>query len=292
MNRIIQIDGGIGRCIAFTGALRHLKEKYPKDKITILTSVPEIFYNNNDIDKVYPLNTPYLFENVIQKGHYFKPEPYNMYEYYVEDKHISTCFNKEMTDDDLFVKPIINLTEKEKKEAQLWVSKQPRPIILFQPHGMHGGKGLPDMTYRSLTDEFAEKLGKEMQKKYDIYIVKSQDQKGIKDLKTFNGLSIRQIIALVPYVHGIVCCDSFMQHACGAFGKKAIVFWGATIPENLGYETNVNILPKKKRIRIPNRLPHNYLDVENINKGVNEFGDEEIKRVMEELDKPNSKKSR
>lgn len=287
---IIQIDGGIGRCIDFTGVLKKYCEANKDKQVDVICPHADIFFNMPWINKVWPINTPYLFESAIQNARYIKPEPYDMYEYYTELKHITQCFDKQLNGEEEIIYPIINLTDGELKQAQQWIEQfkkeTGKEIILFQPHGSSGGKGLPDESGRSLSDEFAAKLVKEINAtgKYEVFIIKNQDQMGVKDCKTFNGLMLRQIFALIPYVKAGISCDSFLGHAFAMFKKPCYVFWGATLPKNLGWETNINFEPKTKPYIVPNRIPHNMFDTYKRNAEIiNCYGEEEINKIIEGL---------
>ena len=85
---LFNINGGVGRCITFNGVIEEYKKLNPDTEINILTSYPDVFIGNPAIHRVYPFNTPYLFEDVISKMRYIEPEPYKMFEFYNEKKHI------------------------------------------------------------------------------------------------------------------------------------------------------------------------------------------------------------
>lgn len=295
---IIQIDGGIGRCVAFTGVLKKYCEKNPEKQIDVICPHADIFFNMPWIRKVWPINTPYLFETAIQNANYIKPEPYDMFEYYTEMKHLTQCFDKQLNGEEELVYPIINLSESELKQAEQWVNnfkkETGKEIVLFQPHGSSGGKGMqngvnvevmPDESGRSLNQVFAEKMANALKNEgYEVFIIKNQDQVGVKDFKTFNGLTLRQIFALIPYVKAGVSCDTFLGHAFAMFKKKCYVFWGSTSPKNLGYATNMDFEPKVKPYIVPNRIPHNMFDTYKRNAEIiNCYGDDEIKIVLEDI---------
>ena len=302
MNKeIIQIDGGIGRVIDFTGVLKKYCEKHPDTQVDVICPHADIFFNSPWLHKVWPINTPYLFETAIKDARYIKPEPYDMFEYYTEMKHITQCFDKQLNGEEEFVSPIINLTEGELKQAEMWYEnfkkEQNKEVILFQPHGSSGGKGspkadgtfdvMPDESGRSLNQVFAQKVVDRLKSEgYEVIIIKNQDQVGVKGCNAFQGLTLRQIIALIPYVKAGICCDTFLSHAYALFKKKCYVFWGATSPKNLGYETNMNFVPDKEPMIVPNRLPHNMYDTFKMNAEIiNQYGDKEIDIIVEDLKK-------
>jgi ADP-heptose:LPS heptosyltransferase len=287
IRKVICVDGGIGRCISATGPIRLLKEKEPNTEIVIITNHPDVFFNNPNVDIVYPLNTPYLWEQI--KDHeYIYPEPYNMVEFYRDKWHVIECFSKLLIGERKFVMPEIYLTEQEKDAAQKFIEhmrkETGKELVLFQPHGQSGGMGVDDNSYRSLTYEYAEKLAKAIDKcGYEVIIIKLPEQTGIKGYKTFNGLSGRQIAALIPYVKYCIGIDSFLQHAAAALNVPMTVFWGGTIKENFEYSIHNNIVGSKLPKLIPNRIPHNILNVEKVNFGTNKYSEKYIDEILEKI---------
>lgn len=65
----------------------------------------------------------------------------------------------------------------------------------------------------------------------------------LMDIKNNNPIlmSQRYLFALIKLCKTTICIDSFVQHACAALNKKAIVLWGGTNPQNLGYKEHQNI---------------------------------------------------
>lgn len=253
MSKIINIDGGVGRCIAFTGAI--------KEPVDIICAFPMVFFNHPMVKRVYPPTTPYLYD-YIKDSDYIQPEPYIMKEYYREQKHIINCFNIEVNGSDEFNLPKIFLTEEEIAQAKISVDQK---TILFQPFGSKiGGK-------RTLSREYAQKIVDKLKEKgYRVILIDlTEDLAGVEKYN----LSIRQIVSLIPYVKKCIGVDSFLQHAAAALNVPMTVFWGGTLPSQVGYEMHENILPKVIPHPIPNRLPHNILNEDSINLGPDESDD-------------------
>jgi ADP-heptose:LPS heptosyltransferase len=116
-------------------------------------------------------------------------------------------------------------------------------------------------------------------------VVKTDDQMGFKDAKTFQNTDIRKVCALIPYVDGIICCDSFLHHASAALGSPVptIALWAGTSEKNLGYPNQTNIHSWKETEVEPNRIPHDHDYYVHKNKGSNEFKLEEIEKIIEAL---------
>ena len=52
---IWHIQGGLGKNIAGTALIKDIKAKYPDRKLIMVTSWPEVFLNNPDVDRIFIL---------------------------------------------------------------------------------------------------------------------------------------------------------------------------------------------------------------------------------------------
>jgi len=287
----ININGGFGRVVSATGVIAELKKKFPEKEINIVTSYPEIFINNPNINKCYNINHEYLFEDHIQGTEYKEPEPYKLQGYIDGTMHIAEGFAQDLLGEAKYCKPELHLSERELAEAENYVKSSKKPIILFQPFGSMGGKTmdgkviLEDPSYRSIPIAFCKKLHDKLSEDYQVVIIKDQNQAGLEGWVTFPPMPLRKIAALIPYVKGIVCSDSSLQHLCGAMGRKAIVLWGSTNKKQLGYDTNVNLGVDIHKIQYnPVRMPGNDFDAEKRYANVwNYLNDSTINKIVEEL---------
>jgi len=276
MEKIINIMGGIGKCIAATGVL--------KKGSVIMTNHPEPFLSNPNVKRTYIANTPYLFDDVIKKMDYVEPTPYKMKEYYAEKKHVTRCFNLVINGEDKSVMPKLYLTETEEEQAQAFVESCDKEIVLVQPFGEGGGKGKPDGTFRSLKPVFAEKLMRKLSKKYKVLMIKAGNQMGFKGIDSPNA-KVRDIISLLPHVKTFVTIDSFLQHAGAAVGKPGFVFWGATSELNEGYEMHNNFRNKRKITSIHTNPYNNNRNADVKLHGINTFTDNDMKKCLDWVDK-------
>jgi len=306
MDYYLRIDGGIGRAISASGAIVEFSDQHPEDKTFIVTSFPDVFHGLEGVERIYPIGTPFLYEDHILNGVYLEPEPYNDVAYYKENRHIALCFNKLLNNVEENVAPHMVLTDNELAEAKTFIDQMrkenKKKIVLVQPWGSSGGKVVgegqinTDETYRSFGWEFAKRLNQTLlDEGYQPFLIKSVDQAGIEGAKTFNNLPIRKIIALIPFVDGVIACDSFLHHAAEAvkqYGQPpVVVLWGGTNPDNLSYKDQTNIVSWKKVLYEPNRIPHDHAYYVNKNKGCNEFKLETINEIMEVLKNESRKNS-
>jgi len=287
MEFFVRVDGGIGRCIASIGAVLEFAKNH---QCSVVSSHPYVFDNIGL--KVYPLDTPYLYEDKISKGIYLEPEPYNDFAYYNEKKHLAQVFNKLLNGKDEMVKPKVVLTTNELNEAKVYVEdlrkKTNKKFILLQPYASSGGKSVDnnpveDETFRSLKPEFCDKLIQALKDEYVIFQIRDNTQYSNKDTITFN-VDTRRYMSLIPFVDAVICVDSFLQHAVSALGNpvKTIVFWGGTKESNVGYPEHLAVRIKEVEDE-PNRLPHNHQYYTTKNRGSNDFSDAEVKKVLEML---------
>ena len=289
MEYYVRIDGGIGRCIAATGAV----VKFAKDKkVNVVTSFPFCFEGLENIERVYPIGTPFLYEDKISQGIYLEPEPYNHYAYYAEHKHLSQVFNILLNNCDEFIAPIIRLTENEKNNGKQMICKEKKgkKVVLVQPFSSNGGKPILatksvaiDESYRSLGYEFLKKLCDRLNDEgYSPIIVKSPEQAGYENSREVK-TNPRGIFSLIPSVDGIICCDSFLHHASAGLGTpvKTIVLWAGTDKRNLSYPEQINICSVSDSLVEPNRIPHDHAYYVTKNKGINEnFNVEDVIKAL------------
>lgn len=293
----VKIDGGIGRVIASTGAVEQFAINKSKEgiKVNVVSSFPQLFNGIDAINRVYNIGMPYLYEDYISKGEFIEPEPYNHYLYYKEEEHLSTVFNFILNNKREFIQPKIVLTENELEEAKAFIDdlrkKENKKIMLIQPWGSQGGiqiadeAGQPkvrvDESYRSWGVGFFRKFIEEFKEEYKILSVQATamfnnqqvQQVAFKDTSVFSNPDIRKIIAVIPFVDGVVACDSFLHHASASLNTpvSTIVLWGATNDKNLGYKEQTNYKSHKPVIYEPNRVPHDHTLYVDKNKGCNEF---------------------
>jgi len=288
MKEVIMVSGGIGREIALTGVITEYAKQNPDKEINIIAGFPELYLNNLYINRVYPINHQYIFEDVIKESRFIDLEPYNDIDYYKNEKHLIEVYAKQLLGKSRFINPEIYISENELNTAKEFSKTFTKPIILVQPFGSTGGQFtkkcssdsginceditlIEDSSNRSFGFDFTEKLCDALKKDYEVILIRTPNQYTPKDIPSLlqsNGqpMPIRQVMAILPYVKGFISCDSFLHHAAKTMNvKNGIVLWGTTKPSNLGYEEYNNIVHNLKYIWTPNRQPHNNPDVEKTN---------------------------
>jgi hypothetical protein len=286
---VIMVSGGIGREIALTGVITEYAKRNPDKEVNIIAGFPDLYLNNPHINRVYPMQHQYIFDDVIKHSTYIDLEPYNDVDYYKNDKHLIEVYAKQLLGELEFIEPQIFMHEQELSKAKEFMATFKKPVLFFQPFGAMGGKFnkqcgdkegiscadytlIEDATQRSLTFEMTDKLYENLKEDYDIIFIRTPDQYTPKDAPSLlqpNGqpMPLRQILAAMPYIKGFISCDSFLHHAAKTMElKNGIVFWGTTKVENLGYDGFDNLTHSIDYVWLPNRQPHNNPDADKKNK--------------------------
>ena len=237
-NFVVQIDGGIGRVLCAVPALEKLSELR---KVSVLTSFPEVFMHNPKIYKTYSLNREYLWDDVIKHGHFLFPEPYFNHLYYNQIHHLMQSFNFLLTGDAGHVStPNLYLTEDEKAWASNFMEmrKQEFPgkdVVLLQCFGstamLGEGGTTQDPTHRSLPSYAADAICRNTNHLYVNISHIPMDYSNVWQQQ----FTLRQLFALAAHCDFVISIDSCLSHIGAAFGKRGLVFFGGTFPQNLSY---------------------------------------------------------
>jgi hypothetical protein len=251
-NIVFICDGGIGKNIMATVVIRNIKEKYPDKKLIVVGGFADIFRHNPHIHRFYRAgDTQHFHEDYIEgnRSIVLKAEPYYHPDYlHSNGRHLTElwCEMLGLPYDNPI--PEIYLTDKEKAEATDFQRGQNGPVMILQNNG-----GLPPnengvkkvkMFVRDLDYKVARNIIDECKDEYKIVQLRGKTQQGWKDVLAPEG-NLRQALQLIYGAQKFLLIDSFAQHAAAAFGKKAVVCWGATNPKLLGYEQHTNLTREK-----------------------------------------------
>lgn len=248
------VSGGVGRNIFATAVLRNLKKEYPKKDIFCICGCPDVFQNNPNAKRIYGFDKPqHLFEDYIFENNetvILDVEPYRHPEYLAGNKHVVECWCELLDIPCDSIKPDLFFVKDEKEVSQSFMTKYKKPVILLQ----HTGGKVPDnnskearlsakvsMFRRGLNEEVVQELtDKLIADGYIVGSVQHQNQFQPKGSELIS-YPIRATMGLIPYVEGIICIDSFFQHASAALNVPSLVLWAGTSPERLGYKLHKNL---------------------------------------------------
>ena len=248
---IWHIQGGLGKNIAGTALIKEIKTKYPDRKLIMVTSWPEVFLNNPNVDRVFQLGqSPYFYEDYIEEKDVIisKHEPYNQSDHITKKKHLvhNWCdligieYKKQL--------PVILPNYPQTMLLGLW--QRPKPIMVIQSGGgpMEGQKYSYSWT-RDIPMEVAQEIVKKYYQQYHIIQVTRPDGYPLDNVERVDTkMSNMELFSLVAKAEKLVLIDSSLQHAAAALKKKATVLWVGTSPKVFGYDLHTNLiakLPKK-----------------------------------------------
>ena len=256
-NIVFIVDGGIGKNIVATVPLRGIRKKYPDKKIIVICGYPDIFQGNPNVDRVYRLgDSGYFYEDCIlnSKSLILKQEPYLHPDFIYKKRHIAEIWCEMLGVEFDNYKPDYFINPKEKAIARKFVQMGKKPLMLVQINGgpiPQSGTVPPKILVRDLPEEIAQQVVEEFKDKYRIIQIRAPTQPGLDGVEpsfhqkpSYVPFTTREITSLIPHAEKVLVIDSFMQHACMALGKKAVVAWGGTSPDILGYKEHINLSKK------------------------------------------------
>jgi ADP-heptose:LPS heptosyltransferase len=284
IRKVIQIDGGIGRVICATAAIKRMADYGLKP--IVIASHPEALWNNPHIHKLYGFNREYMWDDVIKRGDFVHPEPYHERLYYTQKEHLIHTFDRLINGNiGVPLKPLIFLTKEEETEAFNFIQHvktqgDKKVAIAFQPFGstaITAVDGVTDATNRSMTISGIKHLANSL----SDYALVNLSHIPIDLPNVFNSqLNLRQYIAAVKACDAVFAVDSCVSHIGAAFDKKGVLAMGGTYPENLGYP-DYTILMKDEypKTYFPNRF-NGFVDE---NQGAMDYTNEELDEAIAAL---------
>ena len=248
---IWHIQGGLGKNIAGTALIKDIKAKYPDRKLIMVTSWPEVFLNNSDVDRIFQLGqSPYFYEDYIEGKDVIisKHEPYNQSDHITKKKHLVHNWCDLMDIEYKKQLPVILPNYPQGMLLGLW--ERPKPIMVIQTGGgpMEGQRYSYSWT-RDMPLEVAQEIVKKYYQQYHIIQVTRPDGYPLDNVERLDQkMSNMELFSLVVKAQKLVLIDSCLQHAAAALNKKSTVLWVGTSPKVFGYKMHTNLeanLPKR-----------------------------------------------
>lgn len=256
---IWQIQGGLGKNIAGTSLVKSIKKRYSDRKLIMVTSWPEVYLNNPDVDRVYQLGqSPYFYQDYIEGKDVIisKHEPYHQTAHITKKKHLihNWCdlMNLEYTEQT----PVILPNYPQSMLVGLW--NRNKPIMIIQTSGgpMEGQKYSYSWT-RDIPIEIAQEIVKKYSQKYHIIQITRPDGYQLKGVERLDQkMSNMELFSLLVVSTKRVLIDSSLQHAAAALNLKSTVLWVGTSPKVFGYKLHTNV--EAKLPQIANQLIGSY----------------------------------
>ena len=297
LNTTFILDGGAGRMITAIPALERYKIENPEDDFRILTAAWENIYWAHPVlqNRVFNINSKGTFDLHMKGRRVVHPEPYQMYQYYDEGKHLTECFDIAINGtNDLIDKPNLYITKQETVAAQRLIYEatqktRKQKTIIFQPYGS-GMKMLNDRPHdnsnRSLDVDFALQLAFNMSKEHTVIFFGEKEFYHPGDnysVQFFDkGADLRMYMSLIANCDYFVGVDSVGQHIARAFNKPGTIILGATKAENISYPDHFSIyrndvVPTYVPIRL-SQIDCDFAD--NLNEDVMNFTEADLQRIL------------
>ena len=248
---IWHIQGGLGKNIAGSALVKTIKETYPDRKLIMVTSWPEIYLNNPDVDRVFQLGqSPYFYEDYIEGKDVIisKHEPYHQTAHITKEKHLLENWCDLMGLKYTGQLPVILPNYPQGMLLGLW--QRQKPIMVIQTGGgpMEGQKYSYSWT-RDIPMEVAQEIVKKFSQQYHIIQVTRPDGYQLEGVERVDQkMSNMELFSLLVASKKRVLIDSSLQHAAAALNLKSTVLWVGTSPKVFGYKMHKNVeakLPKK-----------------------------------------------
>lgn len=245
---VFEVQGGIGKHIAFTGVLDAYKKAKPDRKIIVSCAWPEIFLGNPDIYRVYRIgNTPYFYQDFISG----KDVEIHGQEPYRQTSHITKKCNLIETWCDLVGvpyednQPKLSINSPELESGKIMSDK---PVLIFQPFGGPGKEHQP-LAYSWMRDIYpgiAQEMVNVFSQKYHVIHVCYDFHPHLQNCQRFEQIVPKKtLFAMLMFSTKRVLVDSCLQHAAAALKLPSNVAWFATQPEVFGYKLHSNYAPKE-----------------------------------------------
>ena len=237
MKILVNIEGGIGKNVAATGAVKVAKDA--GHEVDVLTAWPQVWLGNPNVNKVLDFGGLRYFTDEL-KGYdkLIFHDPYREQDFIQNKADLSATFNLLINGKAESVKPEIYLNKAENMKVRQILSSFEKPIMVFQTNGGHNqgyswSRDLPLEEVVEVLNEFAND--------YELVHLRANGQLEINGTKHTADLNIRECLVVLQQSQKRLLIDSVYQHAAAAMGLKSTVVWIATEVEKFGYDMHDNI---------------------------------------------------
>lgn len=258
---IFEVQGGIGKHVAFTAVLDAYKKHRPETKTIVVSAWPEVFTNNPDVDRLYRLgSTPYFYADYIcgKDTEVWAQEPYRQASHIHKKMRLAEtwCDMINVPFDNNQPKLILNGVEIDQGRIPYSGDK---PLLVFQPFGGPGKdhQSTPYSWMRDIHPTIAQQLVDVFSQKFQVVHICYDFHPQLNNVIRIDQQMPKKVLfAILLHAQKHVLIDSSLQHACAAFGISANVLWVATQPEIFGYDIHTN---HKPTIELPKGTVDSYL---------------------------------
>jgi hypothetical protein len=241
------VEGGVGKCTAFTALIPELRKK---SEVQIYTPYIDCFAGNPDVKLALEQTLPIQDPRIMQSDNIYYCEPYKSNFQFGKQHIIESYCEHHGVKYSPSMKPKL-YTEQHKDSVDKWLKdKEISKYILIQFSG-----GQPKWNYadgaqyqninpnRNYQPFLAQQVINYLKEEYkDTTIIDCTLPNEPGYLNTIKcDLHWAQIHELLKNAEGFVSIDSCLQHFSASVEKAGVVIWGSTRWTQFGYSHNKNL---------------------------------------------------
>jgi len=241
------VEGGVGKCVAFTSLIPKLRKK---SEVQIYTPYIDCFAGNPDVKLALEETLPLQDPRIMASDNIYYSEPYKSNFQFGKQHLIESYCELHNVDFDTSMKPKI-YTEQHKDSVKEWLDKnQIKKYILIQLSGGQSKWNYADnVQYQNINPNrnyqpfLAQQLVNMLLEEYkDTTIINCV----LPNEPHYQGtircdLHWSQIHEMLKGAEGFISIDSCLQHFSASAEKHGVVIWGSTRWTQFGYSHNKNL---------------------------------------------------
>ena len=241
------VEGGVGKCTAFTALIPELRKK---SEVQIYTPYIDCFAGNPDVKLALEQTLPIQDPRIMQSDNIYYCEPYKSNFQFGKQHIIESYCEHHGVKYSPSIRPKL-YTKQHKDSVDKWLKdKEISKYILIQFSGGQPRAGFnfsnqytninPNRNYQPFLAQQVINYLKEEYKDTTIIDCTLPNEPGY--LNTIKcDLHWAQIHELLKNAEGFVSIDSCLQHFSASVEKAGVVIWGSTRWTQFGYSHNKNL---------------------------------------------------
>ena len=241
------VEGGVGKCAAFTALIPQLRKKA---EVQIYTPYIDCFANNPDVKLVLEETLPLQDSRIMASDNIYYCEPYKSNFQFGKQHLIESYCEHHGVQYDKSMLPKL-YTEQHKESVDKWLkTNEIEKYIMIQFSG-----GQPKWNYadnvqytninpnRNYQPYLAQQLVNMLREEYkDTTIINCVLPNEPHFMGTIRcDLHWAQIHEMLKGAETFVAIDSCLNHFSPSANKKGVVIWGSTRWTQFGYDQNINL---------------------------------------------------
>ena len=242
------VEGGVGKCTAFSALISKLKQKA---EVQIYTPYIGCYAGNPNVKMAFEQTLSLKDPRIMASDNIFYSEPYKSnFQFGKEHLIESYCRLHDVEYHKSMIPKIY--TEQHKEKVKEWLTKNEiEKYILIQFSGGQAQMGYdPSNQYvninpnRNYQPFLAQQVVHSLREEYpDTTIIDCTllNEPGFEDTIKANDLHWTQVHELLKGAEGFVCIDSCLNHFSPSANKQGVVIWGSTRWTQFGYSHNKNL---------------------------------------------------